>query len=95
MVLYWISGYLPAQLRSGRCLTLLDSGRGAVCLRFGAAKEARALSWRTEEVPRRRKRPAGRRVRGPVCARLEEKAAEEKQEEEGGEGIGARGHLSR
>lgn len=63
MLLYWISGYFPARLarlRSGRCLTLLGSGRGAVCLRFEAAEEARALSWRIEEVLRRRKRPAGR-----------------------------------
>lgn len=31
-----------------------------MCLRFEAAEEARALSWRIEEVLRRRKRPAGR-----------------------------------
>lgn len=75
---------------------MLGSGRGAVCLRFGAAEEARALSWRIEEVPRRRKRPARRRgePEDPCVPGWREKAAAEKQEE-GGEAVRGRDHLPR
>lgn len=48
-----------------------------MCLRFGAAEEARALSGRIEEVPGGgRGQRGGGENREPVCARLEEKQEE-------------------
>lgn len=90
MLPYWISGYFPAQLCSGRCLALLGSGRGAVCLRFGAAEEARALPRVLRKFPEEEEASGAVGRTGNPCVQGWRRNRRREKE-----GVGGRGHLAR